>query len=422
MTTLLPLLCASTVLAILTLAVLMRLPLAKHFADMPDHRKVHQSAIPRLGGLGIVLTLILFLAVAQGFGLWDPSDKLLYSLSFVGAFMLLAGTLDDVFSLGYKIKFLLQFVLAGVVVCVFRLHFQEASIFGQVWYLGGFGMVVSMFWIVALINAVNIIDGIDGLAAVVTISGLAGIGALAHADGAAELLAVCVATSGATLGFLYHNLQRRRKIFLGDTGSQFLGAMLGVLTLSISEELPSVGHSVLIPLLLVGYPVLDTSVAMARRFLKVRHRDLGHRVTRMFLADNDHLHHRLVYSGLSHLQSTFLLMLLASGFAVTAVVLPRVSWQGEVAIMAYLFLAVAFILNRLGFIQRGSVRRALRAWILGGVFPEGRHFARHHARYYEIFSLMDNETRPLPRKRVPAPEFAQETSASVERGAAAQDF
>jgi UDP-GlcNAc:undecaprenyl-phosphate GlcNAc-1-phosphate transferase len=388
---------ASAIGSLIALGILLRSPLARHFADMPDHRKVHQSAIPRLGGVGIILTFLALLAAAQIFDLWNPTHKFLFSIGFVSVFLLVAGVLDDVFSLGYKVKFLLQFLLAGVVVCVFRLHFEQVSLFGQVWSLGGFGMLVSLFWVVALMNAVNIIDGIDGLASSVALAGFAGVGALAYADGARNPLTVCVALAGTTLGFLYYNLQRRRKIFLGDTGSQFLGAMLGVLTLRI-HELPSVGHSIIIPMLLVGYPVLDTSVAMARRFLKVRSRDLGHRVTRMFLADNEHLHHRLVYAGLSHLQSTFLLMLLASGFAATAVILPRVSWQWEAAIVGYLCLAVAFILNRLGFLQRGSVRRALRAWILGGVYPESSpYFARRHARYYEIFTLTEPEASPAAK-------------------------
>lgn len=394
--------------SLIALGILLRLPLARHFADMPDHRKVHQSAIPRLGGVGIILTFLALLAAAQIFDLWNPSTKFLFSIGFVSVFLLVAGVLDDVFSLGYKVKFLLQFLLAGVVVCVFRLHFEQVSLFGHVWSLGGFGMVVSLFWVVALMNAVNIIDGIDGLASTVSLAGFAGVGALAYADDARNPLMVCAALAGATIGFLYYNLQRRRKVFLGDTGSQFLGAMLGVLTLRI-HELPSVGHSMIIPMLLVGYPVLDTSVAMARRFLKVRSRDLGHRVTRMFLADNEHLHHRLVYAGLSHLQSTFLLMLLASGFAATAVILPRVSWQIEAAIVGYLALAVAFILNRLGFVQRGSVRRALRAWILGGVYPESSHyFARRHARYYEIFTLTEPDPVPAAKSsewdRAPARE------------------
>lgn len=399
------LLATSALLSVIFLGILIRSPLARHFGDLPGHRKVHQAVIPRLGGVGIVLSFLVLLTAAQVFSLWEPSTGFLLSIVFVSLFLLIAGTLDDVISLGYKAKFLFQFLLASVVVCVFGLHFEAVSLFGQTFSLGGLGLLLSIFWMVGLMNAVNIIDGIDGLAAGVSLAGFAGVGALAYAAGALNPVGVCVAMSGATIGFLYYNLQRRRKVFLGDTGSQFLGAMLGILTLRI-HELPNVGHSMLIPLLLVGYPLLDTSVAMTRRFLKGRSGDLGQRVTRMFLADNDHMHHRLLYSGLSHVQTTSLLLLLASGFAAAAVTMPRVSWRWEAGIAVYLVLAVAFLLNRLGFLQSGTVRRALHGWIVGGVYPEGGRFAGRYSRYYEIFVLNDAANRgPVPD---PKPAYARE--------------
>lgn len=381
------LLAGSALLSLVLLGLLIRSPLARHFADLPGHRKVHEVVIPRLGGTAIVLTFLVLLFIAHVFELWVPSPTLLFSIVFASLFLLIAGTLDDVLSLGYKAKFLLQFVLAGVVVSVFGLQFESVSFLGYQYDLGGLGVIVSIFWIVGLMNAVNIIDGIDGLAAGVSLAGFAGIGALAYAAGSPNPVGVCVALSGAIIGFLYYNLHRRRKVFLGDTGSQFLGVMLGILTLRI-HDLPGVGNSMLIPLLLVAYPVLDTSLAMARRFLKSRSRDLGERVTRMFHADNDHIHHRLLFSGLSHIQATFLLLLLSSGFAATAVALPRLTWQWEFAVLAYLVAAVGFLLNRLGFLRSDTLRRAVNLWLFG----EDRVPARarlSYARYYEIFVRAD---------------------------------
>lgn len=411
MVPLIVILASAAAISVVFLGILLRLPLAKYFADLPNYRKVHQSVIPRLGGIGIVLTFLLLLSIAQAFDLWNPSNKFLYSITFVSLFLLVAGSLDDILSLGYKVKFLLQFLLSGVVVCVFRMHFEQVSLFGEMIPLGGFGLLLSMLWIIALMNAVNIIDGIDGLAASVALAGFAGIGALAYVNHAPNPLGVCLALSGATLGFLYYNLQRRRKVFLGDTGSQFLGATLGILTFRI-HDLPSVNHSVAIPLLLVGYPVLDTAVAMTRRFLKVRNGHLGSRVSRMFLADNDHLHHRLVYMGLSHLQATFLLMLLASGFAASAIIIPRLSWQGELLLMAYLLVAVAFILNRLGFLQRGSAMRVMRAWVLGGTNPADARLVRQHVRYYDIFTIVEDSERGAGASR----ERARRAAASASFG------
>ncbi len=188
---------------------------------------------------------------------------------------------------------------------------------------------------------------------------------LAYADGSQNVLNLCATLAGAILGFLYFNFHRRHKIFLGDTGSQFLGAMLALLILRI-HAWPSVKHSPLIPVLLVAYPALDTSVAMLRRFVKGRH-DLNRRFTSMFQADNDHLHHRLVYQGLSHLQATSLLLLLSSGFMAAAVLLSRMGWKGEMVVVAYLVFTLILILRRMGFID---VKPAMRR--------------NSEVRYYEI--------------------------------------
>jgi len=373
MLTLITILVAAALFSLLLLAILVRSPLVKYFADEPDHRKVHQRAIPRLGGLGIVLVFLVMLIAAYFSRLWTPLPILpLMSMLFVGLFLLLAGTLDDVLSLGYRAKFLLQFLLAGVVVCVFHMQFESFSILGHLIPLGGMGVVVSMFWMVGVMNAFNIIDGIDGLAAGVSLCGFIGIGLLAFAVGAQNVLSVCAVLSGATLGFLYFNFHRRHKVFLGDTGAQFLGATLALLVLRI-HAWPSVNHSVLIPILLIAYPALDTSVAMIRRFVKCRY-DLNRRITSMFQADNDHLHHRLVYQGLSHLRSTFLLLILSSGFIAAAVLLTRVGWKGELAVIAYLILAVILILRRLGFID----------------VPVSRNLTSE-VRYYEVLRAPERE-------------------------------
>ncbi len=369
----------AALVSMFVLGLLARSPLARYFADRPDHRKVHQTVIPRLGGVGIAAAFVFFLAGATILQLWSPEPRFFGVFLFTAIFLLVAGGLDDAYNLGYKLKFMLQFVLATVVVIVFRVHLEQVSFLGYLMPVGDMGLVVSIFWMVAVMNAVNIIDGIDGLAGGVSLLGVIGVAALAYMAGANEIVWVCLALAGATLGFLRYNMDRRRKIFLGDTGSQFLGASLGLLTLQI-HALPTVNHSILIPLLLVGYPALDTSVAMARRFLRSRSPDLGGRVASMFKADNGHIHHRLVYSGLSHVQATSLLMLLTSGFVATAVIAPQVSWMWEAGIVAYFALALLFMLHRLGFMPQGTVRR-LVTFVLGGELPDVKS-ERHAALRY----------------------------------------
>ncbi|HEX2613569.1 MAG TPA: MraY family glycosyltransferase, partial [Fibrobacteria bacterium] len=236
MLALIPWLVAAALLSAVLLNILSRTSLAKHFADMPGHRKVHERVVPRLGGIGIVLSFLVLITTAQTFGFWDISHRFLLSVVFTSLFILVAGAFDDTLSLGYRSKFLLQFLLAGIVVCAFGLHFDKVSLFTADVSLGGLGMVVSIFWMVGLMNAINLIDGIDGLAGGVAVVGFAGVAALAFGAGDSDPVAVCALLSGAVLGFLYYNFQDRRKIFLGDTGSQFLGAMLALLTLEIHDS------------------------------------------------------------------------------------------------------------------------------------------------------------------------------------------
>jgi hypothetical protein len=129
-----------------------------------------------------------------------------------------------------------------------------------------------------------------------------------------------------------------------------------------------------------------------------------------------------VYAGLSHIQSTFLLMILASGFAASAVILPRVSWQGEAGVVGYLVLAVAFILNRLGFLRWVSVRRVLNSWILGGVNSGIGRTAQWQSRYYEIFTLPEPEPRVVT---APGMEWSQPSTPGQRNersGVRAKDF
>src|SRR5690606_7431710 len=110
-------------------------------------------AIPRLGGLGITLSFLILLAAAHILRLWDPAPMFLFSLVFTALFLLVSGTLDDVFTLGYKAKFLMQFLLAGVVVSVFGVSFEGMALFGYEFSLHGMGPVISVLWLVGLMNA-----------------------------------------------------------------------------------------------------------------------------------------------------------------------------------------------------------------------------------------------------------------------------
>jgi len=181
------------------------------------------------------------------------------------------------------------------------------------------------------------------------------VGWMAYSNHSMYLLAMATAFIGLTLGFLRYNLSNRHKVFLGDSGSQFLGAVLALFAIEV-QVMPMARHSVFVPLFIVGYPLFDISVAMARRFLKGGSRGLGKRFVRMFAADNEHLHHRLVYLGLSHIQSTFLLLLVAGTLSASAILIVRLGIPGRIAVLAYLAASLFLILNRLGYV-------GIRPWL-----------------------------------------------------------
>lgn len=349
---------ATFLFSAVAIALLAKSPLRLYFGDAPDHRKVHQYVVPRLGGLGIIAAFLVFL-YAQRFLLGAPGlrlpEPLFLSLIFLSVFLLAAGTWDDVKALGYKTKFVLQFALAGALVYGFGNGFESFKVGGFHWDLGALGPLLSVVWMVAVMNAFNIIDGIDGLAGTVALCTLSALAVLANGQGDTALTAVCMALGGGVGGFLLFNFSRRHKVFLGDTGSQFLGAVLGLLVIRAALGERS-GASVLTPLLLIGYPLFDVATAMLRRFLRCGKGSARARLRGMFLADNEHLHHRMVYWGMSHLQSTFLLGLVAGSVAAAGVVIARIEGALQWGVALYLGVALFLILNRLGYV-------GLRPWL-----------------------------------------------------------
>lgn len=351
------------------LRALVHSPLARYFADSPDHRKVHQAVVPRIGGVGMILAFlaVVFSQYLMPAPLWPQLDgTLLGAVFMISLFLLVAGTLDDVRPLDFKLKFLFQFVMAAGVVVLLDRDFDTIAILGYRFDLGPAGQILSILWMVAIMNALNMIDGIDGLAGGVALCSIVAVAFMAHANGADGIVMLCVALTGVVLGFLRFNFSGPHKLFLGDAGSQFLGAMLALLSMEV-QGMPRTHFSIFVPLFIVGYPLLDVSVAMIRRFKCGPRRGLTGRFLKMFAADNEHLHHRLVYLGHSHVQSAFLLMLVAGGIGATAIIISRVSWPVRPLVMAYLGFSLLLILNRLGYI-------GIRPWLTFPRFksPPGR--------------------------------------------------
>lgn len=247
--------------------------------DIPDHkRKVHNHEIPRLGGLAIFISFLL------GYMLFAPKTTQMLSILIGGFIIILVGMIDDIKSLPVFPKLIGQITAASVVVFYGNITFDNMQIFGIQFQFGLMAYPIAVLFIVAIINAINFADGLDGLASgtsIIYFITIAIIGYIMNTLGGLDVI-LCLIMIGACLGFLVYNFAPA-SIFLGDTGSMFLGfiisiiALLGFKTATIT--------SLIIPLLILFVPIIDTILAMSRRVIKGE--SIGS-------ADRQHLHHQLL--------------------------------------------------------------------------------------------------------------------------------
>ncbi|MBQ7793590.1 MAG: undecaprenyl/decaprenyl-phosphate alpha-N-acetylglucosaminyl 1-phosphate transferase [Clostridia bacterium] len=292
-------------------------PLAKRVAyiigavDIPrDSRRMHKRPIPRCGGLAIIFG---FMASVLCFG---PPTRGLAATMIGAGIIAIMGVVDDCKNLDAKLKFVIQIIAALIVVYGgdFKIEvmtnpniFSDSPYIVFPWWLSG---IVTVLWVVFITNAVNFIDGLDGLAAGVSAIMSVSLVFIAMRSGEYSVAVMGTALMGACFGFLPFNFNPAR-IFMGDTGSTFLGFMLA--SLSIQGVFKSYAIiSFAVPLLILGLPLFDAMFAMFRRILKGQN---------PMTADRGHLHHRLIDMGFSTKQSVFILYAISGVLGITAVLL-----------------------------------------------------------------------------------------------------
>lgn len=285
--------------------VLIRFAPALGMLDSPDERKVHQGAIPRVGGIGIILGLIIPLLV------WLPIDPFIGSFLFGCLILMIFGAWDDAKELGPYIKLFGQFLAAIVVVYVGDVYVHHFPFFGLSVVPEYVGKPFTVIAIAGMINALNLSDGLDGLAGGEALISLAAIAYLSYQFDGATAVAITAATIGGIFGFLRFNSHPAR-IFMGDAGSQTLGFALGVLVVYLSQQVNS-AVSPVVALLLLGLPLID-SVAVF--YMRARRGDS------LVVAAKDHLHHRLLGLGFYHYESVIIIYSIQVLFIITAVLLP----------------------------------------------------------------------------------------------------
>lgn len=253
---------------------------AKHIGaiDMPNERKVHKKPMPRLGGLAI------FLSFMFGYMLFAPLNEQMISILMGGFIIVLLGIFDDIKPIRARYKFIVQIIAACIVVFYGNIYLPNISALGLSIEFGKFGYPLAIFFIISIINAINLIDGLDGLASGTSAIFFATITIIAVLlDRVYGLdVVLCVIMLGSTLGFLVYN-KPPASIFLGDTGSTFLGFIIAIIALLGYKT--ATFTSLIIPIFILFLPILDTVFAMIRRYLKGE--NIGE-------PDKEHLHHQLL--------------------------------------------------------------------------------------------------------------------------------
>lgn len=255
--------------------------------DHPGGRRVHSEITPRTGGIAVFLGTMLPLWFVLG------DQSIVRAISVGGSMVFLLGLLDDLYDLPYHVKFLVQLLAAAATVWLSGLHFDRIlrlSVDCQL-SCGWLGAPLTVFFLVATMNCINLADGLDGLASGICLLIFSAATLLGYVHHDATVVVVCLAIAGALVGFLRFNTHPA-EIFLGDTGSLFLGYLTGVVMLLLVRS--NSVHSPILVLYLLGLPILDTAVVMIER--AIEHRPL-------FQPDQRHLHHKLMRLGLDHRQA-----------------------------------------------------------------------------------------------------------------------
>lgn len=299
--------------------------------DMPNGRKVHKTPIPRLGGVGIFLGFAGVMLLTQPMGRQEIG-------MLIGCIIIVAtGILDDVLDLKPWTKLGAQ-IVAAVIVAFFGIRVEVITHpFGGVFYLGYMAIPVTVLWIIGVTNALNLIDGLDGLAGGTAVIAAVTMAVVAGSEGRVLVAGFALILAAAVLGFLPYNFSPA-KIFMGDSGSMFLGFTLAALAIQGLTK-GATFISIVIPVIILGIPIFDTLFAIIRRCKN--HRPI-------FEADKGHLHHRLLNLGLSQRQTVLAIYGVDLFLGGSAVVLNILSTEQSIVALIIITSLILIAAERIG--------------------------------------------------------------------------
>ena len=348
---------ALSALVALILTPLMRF-LAYRFGlvDEPsESRKVHETPVPRIGGIAIAVAFFvpvlgLYFIDNQVSQSYLASHTLVTGLIIGSMAMIALGLADDIAGVGAKKKFVFQTVVA---ICAYALGYKISFIMvpfgGGIIELGLLSFPLTLLWIVGIVNAINLIDGLDGLAGGVSLFTVLTLFIIAVMQHNIIVGLTSIALAGALVGFLRYNFNPA-SIFMGDSGSLFLGYVLAITSISGASKSSTV-VSLTIPILALGLPILDTGISVLRRLLSGKP---------IFSADRGHIHHKLLDLGLTHRQ----VVMAMYGFCILlgcgALTMVYASSQQAAFILGALGLAVIVLTKILGYLNWSDVSHSVK--------------------------------------------------------------
>ena len=320
---------------------------------VPDSgRHLHGTPKPRLGGVAIFLAFLLATLFALLVARFDGqlnfgfSSKELLPIVLAGALIFLVGVYDDIRGLGPYTKFALQ-TAAGLILFAGGLRFHHFAVLfrGETlrWFVD---LPLTLLWVLTITNAFNLIDGIDGLAAGSALFSTIVVFVVALLNHASLTPFLALAMAGAIVGFLHYNLSPAT-IFLGDSGSLFIGFMLSALALQSAEKAPTI-VAVAIPVVSFGLPILETVLSILRRWLSGRP---------LFVGDREHIHHQLLARGLSQQQVLVVLYGASAFFGLLSLFLLRPTGAAIGLVLVILGSGIWIGVQHLGYLEFGELRR-----------------------------------------------------------------
>lgn len=344
--------------SLLLTPIVRRLAQRLGWLDVPgDDRRLHYAPVPRLGGVAIFLSVAAAVATVPlvdnlvSASLRESSQQLV-AVVVSSTIVFLFGLFDDLVGANAKWKFAAQGV-AGVTLYLLGGRIEAASIpfFGSVELPPLVGFLLTLIWVVGISNAFNLIDGLDGLAAGASLFAALVMLVVSLFHGHVLVIVVTLALAGALIGFLRYNFNPA-SIFLGDSGSLFIGFLLAAISLLGSQK-ASTAVAVAIPLMAFGLPVIDTAFALTRRFISGRP---------LFGGDREHIHHKLLERGWSQRRVAFVLYGVCALFGIVALLFVSDGGGGKTTGLLLLVIGAAIVLiaGRLRYHEVDEVRASVR--------------------------------------------------------------